>query len=228
MVKLSEPRAFLSGLNILGLSLAQEQLDSLLLYCRELRKWSKRVNLIARNTSSIDIVEKHFLDSLTLVPVIRQYGPDKEMDSEMSMLDVGTGAGFPGLVLAVALPELSVILAEPRQKRVSFLRHVIRTLGLKNVQVIEQRIEPRQHWDGPECHFITSRAVAATEHFLPLIEGIATKDTVVIMMGAGDGGPAEQAIIPGWHFLEKQGFALPFSLHPRVLTLLQKQDNRGC
>ena len=82
------------------------------------------------------MVEKHFLDSLTLLPVIRQYGLDNEMNSHASLLDVGTGAGFPGLVLAAALPELDVTLVEPRQKRVFFLCHIIRTLGLTNVQTI--------------------------------------------------------------------------------------------
>ncbi len=173
-------KQFLSGLNKLSLSLSPQQTDSILLYCQELQKWSKRVNLIARNTSPTDIVEKHFLDSLTLLPVIRQYGLEQgkvgnDRDNEVSLVDVGSGAGFPGLVLAAVLPELTVTLVEPRQKRVSFLRHIIRILGLTNVQVTDQRIEPGQAWDGPECTFITSRAVAATDTFLPLIEGIATE-----------------------------------------------------
>ncbi|RWX43170.1 16S rRNA m(7)G-527 methyltransferase [Candidatus Electrothrix aarhusensis] len=183
-----------------------------------------------RNTSPTDIVEKHFLDSLTLLPVIRQYGLEQgkvgnDRDNEVSLVDVGSGAGFPGLVLAAVLPELTVTLVEPRQKRVSFLRHIIRILGLTNVQVTDQRIEPGQAWDGPECTFITSRAVAATDTFLPLIEGIATEKTVVIMMGATDESSLpgqEKQIAAGWQCLEEQKFTLPFSHHPRVLTLLQK------
>ena len=222
-------KQFLSGLDTLGLPLGQEQLDSLLLYCQELQKWSKRINLIARNTSATDIVEKHFLDSLSLLPVIRQYGLDKENDSEMdcqaSLLDVGTGAGFPGLVLAAALPELAVTLVEPRQKRVSFLRHIIRTLGLTNVQVVDQRIEPDQSWEGPGFSLITSRAVAAREVFLPMIEGIASNKTVVIMMGASDeaSSPGQEGqTAAGWLCLKERKFQLPFSGDPRVLTLLQK------
>ncbi|MGB5685571.1 MAG: 16S rRNA (guanine(527)-N(7))-methyltransferase RsmG, partial [Candidatus Electrothrix sp.] len=215
------------------LSLSPQQADSILLYCQELQKWNKRVNLIARNTSPTDIVEKHFLDSLTLLPVIHRYGLEQgrgekagsDKDNGVSLVDVGSGAGFPGLVLAAALPELIVTLVEPRQKRVSFLRHIIRILGLTNVQVTDQRIEPGQAWDGPECTFITSRAVAATGAFLPLIEGIATKKTVVIMMGATDEASLpgqEKQIAVGWQCLEEQKFTLPFSHHPRVLTLLQK------
>jgi 16S rRNA (guanine527-N7)-methyltransferase len=220
-------KQFLSGLNKLGLSLSPQQIDSLLLYCRELQKWSRRINLIARNTSPTDIVEKHFLDSLTLLPIIRQYskGQGRAGEEEISLLDVGSGAGFPGLVLAAALPELTVTLAEPRQKRVSFLRHIIRTLGLTNVQVTDQRIEPGQAWDGPEFTFITSRAVAAADAFLPMIEGIATEKTVVIMMGATDKASSpeqKKQIAAGWQCLEEQKFTLPFSHHPRVLTLLQK------
>ncbi len=222
-------KQFLSGLNKLGLSLSPQQTESILLYCQELRKWSKRINLIARNTSATDIVEKHFLDSLTLMPVIQQYGLDQQGDAghttETTLVDVGTGAGFPGLVLATALPELAVILVEPRQKRVSFLRHIIRTLGLTNVQIKEQRIDPGQGWDGPKSTFITSRAVAAVNIFLPMIEGIASEKTVIIMMGASDekglSGQQDQTATD-WQCLEEQRFTLPFSHHPRALTLLQK------
>jgi 16S rRNA (guanine527-N7)-methyltransferase len=223
-------KQFTSGLSKLSLSLSAQQTDSILLYCQELQKWNKRVNLIARNTSATDIVEKHFLDSLTLLPVIRQYGLEQERagTDRISLLDVGSGAGFPGLVLAAALPELTVTLVEPRQKRVSFLRHIIRVLELTNVQIADQRIEPGQTWDGPECTFITSRAVAAVDTFLPLIEGIATEKTVVIMMGATDdtsergSSGQEEHVAAGWQCLEERKFALPFSHHPRVLTLLQK------
>jgi 16S rRNA (guanine527-N7)-methyltransferase len=226
-------KQFTNGLSKLSLSLSPQQIDSILLYCQELQKWNKRVNLIARNTSPTDIVEKHFIDSLTLLPVIHQYGLEQgrvektgsDKDNGVSLIDVGSGAGFPGLVLAAALPELTVTLVEPRQKRVSFLRHIIRILGLTNVQVTDQRIEPGQAWDGPECTFITSRAVAATDAFLPMIEGIATKKTVVIMMGATDEASSpgqEKQIAAGWQCLEKQKLTLPFSHHPRVLTLLQK------
>lgn len=226
-ITMCDRKQFLGGLKKLGLSLSPQQTDSLLLYCRELQKWNKRVNLIARNTGSTDIAEKHFLDSLTLLPIIRQYskGQGRAGEEAISLLDVGTGAGFPGLVLAAALPELTVTLAEPRQKRVSFLRHIIRTLGLTNVQVTDQRIEPGHAWDGPEFTFITSRAVAAADVFLPLIKGIAAENTVVIMMGATDGvsliGQEEQ-VAADWRCLEERKFFLPFSHHPRVLTLLQK------
>ena len=218
-----DQKQFLSGLDTLGLTVPQKQLDGLLLYCQELQKWSRRINLIARNTGARDIVEKHFLDSLTLLPVIQQYGPEK--NSEASLMDVGTGAGFPGLVVAIALPELAVTLIEPRQKRVSFLRHIVRTLGLTNVHILEQRIEPGRRWDGPEYSFITSRAVAAKETFLPLIEGIAAKDTVVIMMGATEAPPRDvrdRQGPPGWISPGEHRFSLPFSGDPRVLTLWRK------
>ncbi len=219
-------KQFLTGLDRLSIQLTNEQIDHLLLYCRELQKWSKRINLIARNTSAADIVEKHFLDSLTLLPIIQQYGTEQDRDSEITLLDVGTGAGFPGLVLAAVMPELQVTLAEPRQKRVSFLRHIIRTLQLSNVRVADRRIEPGQsvekHEDG--FTFITSRAVAAIDIFLPLIEGVATGDTVVIMMGAADKG-SKQSSPPGtgWRRIEERKFTLPFSGHPRILSMLRKE-----
>ncbi|MCK5515866.1 MAG: class I SAM-dependent methyltransferase, partial [Desulfobulbaceae bacterium] len=110
-------KLLIRGLNQLGVNLDDKAIDQVLLYCQELLKWNKRINLIARNTQPAEVIEKHFLDSLTLLPVIKQYS-----GANPTLLDIGTGAGFPGLVLAAVMPELQVTLVEPRQKRVSFLR----------------------------------------------------------------------------------------------------------
>jgi 16S rRNA (guanine527-N7)-methyltransferase len=224
-------KQFLTGLDRLDIRLEDDRIDNILLYCRELRKWNKRINLIARHTSAADIMEKHFLDSLTLLPIIEEYGMQEHGGSGFTLLDVGTGAGFPGLVLAAVMPELHVTLAEPRQKRVAFLRHIIRTLQLTNVQVADRRIESGQGREEPkdEFTFITSRAVAAVDSFLPMIECVATHETLVIMMGAGDDRlddqrkwiDSEQGA--GWQFVENKQVSLPFSHHPRVLSMVRKK-----
>ena len=96
-----------TGLGQLGIRVTETALGGLVRYCLDLEKWNRRVNLVARNTSLADIVEKHFLDSLTLLPLIQKYGLEQGNDSGenfgINLLDVGTGAGFPGLVLATAL-----------------------------------------------------------------------------------------------------------------------------
>ena len=137
----------------LGLAVDPAGVERLLAYLAELMKWSRRVNLIARDTPEAQVVETHFLDSLTLLPFLDGAG-------EVHLLDVGSGAGFPGLALACMRPDGRFTLCEPRQKRVSFLRHVVRTLGLANVEVVAERVEAHlADWPGRFTH-ITSRAVA--------------------------------------------------------------------
>lgn len=206
----------LNGMEQLDLSIADHAVDKLLRYCQELQKWSRKINLIARDTPAAEIVEKHFLDSLTLLPLLYRHGRPGA-----NLLDVGSGAGFPGLVLAAAMPELRVTLLEPRQKRTAFLRHIIRTLAVGNVQVQEERLEPGQTLPEPFT-FITSRAVAAPAAFLALLEQSIGPETLVILMQAED----NQHIFaqsPHWELADSLQFKLPFSQHPRSLTLVRKQ-----
>ncbi len=217
-------KQFLTGLRSLTIRLTPDSVDRLLIYCRELRKWNRQINLIARNTSDTEIVEKHFLDSLALLPlIIRHSGP------RASLLDIGTGAGFPGLVLAAAMPELQVTLMEPRQKRAVFLRHIIRTLVLTNVRVQELRLEPGPAPSGSENRFtfITSRALAAPAVFLPMVEHLADRDTLVILMQAAGRQQEDVAQSQHWRIVDVYQVALPFSGHPRLLSLMQKQRHPG-
>ena len=78
------------------------------------------------------LIESHFLDSLTMLPLVKDCPPP-------GLMDVGSGAGFPGLALKIVCPDLLVTLVEPRQKRTSFLRNVIRILGLEKIVVLETR-----------------------------------------------------------------------------------------
>ncbi|MDH3348631.1 MAG: 16S rRNA (guanine(527)-N(7))-methyltransferase RsmG [Desulfobulbaceae bacterium] len=207
------------GLDALSIPIANEYLSQLSVYVSELHKWNRRMNLIAKNTTVAESVEKHFLDSLTLLPVIRQY-----KNESMTLLDVGTGAGFPGLVLKAACPELEVTLVEPREKRSIFLKHIIRTLGLSKVQVISSRIEddaiaiPQGGYS-----FITSRAVAEPNIFLPMISRFTTEKTIIITMlgGREEPAPLVDELAEKFQVLNNHHFALPASGDKRVLCLLK-------
>ena len=201
------------GAQQLGLPLGGEAVERLLVYLAELMKWSRRINLIARDTPEAQVIENHFLDSLTLLPLLH--------GDAVHLLDVGTGAGFPGLALACVLPEARFTLVEPRQKRVTFLRHVIRTLGLTNTSVVADRIEPHvAAWQGRFSH-ITSRAVAEPSLFLPLIRPLVAPATRVILMLARDEALAGIEQIPSgpWRIDETKILTLPFSGAPRLLAV---------
>ena len=197
----------------LGLAMDAAGVERLLVYLAELMKWSRRVNLIARDTPDAPVVETHFLDSLTLLPFLDGAG-------EVHLLDVGSGAGFPGLALACVRPDARCTLCEPRQKRVSFLRHVVRTLGLANVEVVADRVEAQASaWQGRFTH-ITSRAVAEPAAFLPLVRPLVTPATrVLLMLARAEGLAGIDRLVSGpWRVDAERRFVLPFSGAPRLVA----------
>lgn len=164
-----------AGARSLGLDVAETAYPALENYFVELKKWNKKVNLIARSTPDSEIVEKHFLDSLTLLPFLQKDGAH--------LLDIGTGGGFPGLICKAALGEsLEVTLVEPRLKRVSFLRHIVRSLGLTNVDIRASRIEEEPGLTGKKFSHITCRAVSEIGPFVEMVSGFAATGAQLICM----------------------------------------------
>lgn len=176
------------GCNTLDLpGLDNEAFDRLYIYFKELKRWSKKINLIARKATDNDILEKHFLDSLTLLPLLA--------GDQVHLLDIGTGAGFPGLVCKAAKPELEVTLVEPRQKRVAFLSHITRTLQFDKVSILDCRgeDETRLPSNGSFTH-ITSRAVSEIRVFLDMSSRFMKSGVQVICMK----GPKWQEELSAW------------------------------
>jgi len=207
------------GARRLGIELGPEVCDRLTVYLAELMKWSRRINLIARDTQKPQVIELHFLDSLTLAPLLRESG------GPVRLLDVGSGAGFPGLVLACALPEADFTLVEPRQKRASFLRHLVRTLGLTNAEVVADRIEPHAaRWRGRFTH-VTSRAVAEPNAFLRLIRPLVEPATqVTLMLARKEALAGIETLASGpWQLAATRDFVLPFSGAPRVVAVVHSK-----
>lgn len=217
-----------AGLRHLGLPPEPAAIARLCRYHEELLKWSRRINLVAAAPPR-EMLETHFLDSLTLWPLLATL-PDDRLP--FSLLDVGSGAGFPGLALKCWRPEaLEVTLMEPRLKRVSFLRHVIRTLGLQQgTRVLARRLEPEAA-DDPELMgrftVITSRAFTAIAPFLALCAPLIPPGGRVICMK----GPRAEAELAAWrqaqpdspYLLEQTAtFTLPFSGAERNLLVFRK------
>ncbi len=164
-----------TGLAALEIAISPAASVRLNLYFSELRKWGKKVNLIAKATGDEQVVEKHFLDSLTILPLLK--------GADIHLLDIGTGAGFPALICKAARPGLAVTLVEPRSKRVSFLGHIVRTLGLEGVNIIPGRIEAeKQFSSGRSFTHITARAVTDIGPFLQMVERFAVSRPQLLCM----------------------------------------------
>jgi len=125
-------RTLSEGAAALGFSIGKPEMEQFAVYHRELLLWNRRINLVSEKSSQ-QIVVRHFLDSLTAAPGIEQ--------PEGSLLDIGSGGGFPGLPLRIVMPGLQVTLVESSRKKTSFLSHIIRMLALDEVMVIRERVE---------------------------------------------------------------------------------------
>jgi 16S rRNA (guanine527-N7)-methyltransferase len=128
----------IQGLAALGILAECRAIDAFLLYLSELKKWNRAYNLTAI-TDDREIVAKHFLDSLLYLKAIPP--------STRTLCDVGSGAGFPGLPIALVRPDLSIALIEPSRKRCAFLRHLVKRIGAANIEVVEsvaEAVEGRQ------------------------------------------------------------------------------------
>lgn len=159
---------FQKGLDELQITLSEEQMNRFMKYYEMLIEKNKVMNLTAI-TEFDEVIEKHFLDSISLIKV-------KNLNQKLSVLDLGTGAGFPGIPLKIAFPELEVTLVDSLNKRILFLQEVIAELNLKNVSATHERAEIiannpnfREKFD-----LCVSRAVAnlstLSEYCLPFVK----------------------------------------------------------
>lgn len=187
-----------AGAKSLGLDVPDAAYTVLETYFSLLKKWNKKVNIIAKSTPDSEIVEKHFLDSLTLLPFLQREGAH--------LLDIGTGGGFPGLICKAALGEsFGVTLVEPRLKRVSFLRHIVRSLGLTHVDIRANRLEDEPGLTGKSFSHITCRAVTEIGPFVEMVSGFAATGAQLICMK----GPRwSEEVKDAKHSIEISGFQL--------------------
>jgi 16S rRNA (guanine527-N7)-methyltransferase len=209
------------GLAKLDITLTDQSISQLVQYLLELIKWNKKVNLVAKDTSLEELVEKHFLDSLTLIPVLALHASQNS-----SLLDVGSGAGFPGLVIKTACSERPVILLEPRQKRVSFLNHMIRLLALSGVVVLPYRTDEKAALSTIDVKIIISRAVTDVSSFLKMVNHLAIPDTLIICM-QGDSGKEQwdgEKDNPKFERVGIEYIQLPLSHDHRTILVFRKKS----
>ena len=215
-------KIFNNYLEKLNLTLTEEQIEKFYNYMNLLIEWNKKINLTAI-VEPKDIILKHFIDSLTIVKYIKE---------GETIIDVGTGAGFPGIPLKIAREDLKITLADSLNKRINFLNEVINKLDLKNIETIHIRAEElgknkryREKFD-----IATSRAVAnmstLSEYLIPFIK---VKGRCICMKSSDIDTELENAKkainILGCEIESKDKFNLPNSDLGRSVIILRKVKN---
>jgi len=213
---------FTDDLKVLGLSLTEMQLKQFIQFYELLTEWNQVMNLTAI-TEYEDVIKKHFVDSLSLV---RAY----DVLCPASVIDVGTGAGFPGLALKIAFPNLKITLLDSLQKRIQFLDTVIENLKLSDINTIHGRAEDyaksgqyREKFD-----LCVSRAVAnlstLSEYCLPFVRQGGMFISYKSEKTAAEITAAEKAIsLLGGRLTGQVEFTLPNSTIYRNLVTIQKE-----
>jgi len=205
----------------LGLRLSRAQLSALELYERELLDWNTRFNLTAiRDPQEIHI--KHFLDSLTCLAAMREPPLGK-------LVDIGTGAGFPGIPIKIIHPKVQLTLVESVGKKATFCRHVVKILNLQEVEVVQERAETlghnldyREHYD-----WAVARAVAIlptlAEYMLPLVRVGGSMLAMKGESGLAEAHSAEHALrVLGGHLRQLMPVTLPGVAEERYLVVIDK------
>ena len=196
-----------SGIARLGLEIPDNAVDFLLAYMELLKEWSGTYNLIAPKERDF-LLARHVLDSLSIAGYL-QAG---------SLLDVGTGAGLPGLPLAIIKPEMKVTLVDSAGKKIRFIRHVARSLNLPNIQALHQRVEAFQN--GEFFANITSRAFASLSAFAEATRP-CTDDSSRLLAMKGACPDRELEELPEWvHVGSVEKLEVPYLHAERHLVIM--------
>lgn len=216
-------KKLINGLDQIEIRLSDYQLNQFINYYDLLIEWNKVMNLTAITEIS-DVINKHFIDSLSIVKALR---PEKQ-----KILDLGTGAGFPGVPIKIAFPETDILLMDSLNKRIQFLNEVIKSLHLEKITAIHGRAEELGHQGQYREQFdlCTSRAVAKlatlSEYCIPFVK----KNGYFISYKSGK---AEEELIEASTAIKRLGakveskieFNLPNTDIERTIILIKKIEN---
>ena len=219
---MNEQRQMLTeGLKAIGAVADDEAVSRLLVYLGELRKWNRAHNLTAIKDDA-EVIEKHFLDSALYV-VKGGLAVESAQDfwAGKKVLDVGSGAGFPGIVMKILEPRINIWLMEPAGKKAAFLRHVIRTLGLSGASVLETGTKQYSAGEGRQLYdVVVTRALFKAGEFVKQCLDMTAKGGYMIMSK----GPGYEEELEGILPVPQVIFAgLPFSRAKRFFIVFRNE-----
>lgn len=201
----------------LGLQISEQQYKAFELVLHELLRWNRQINLTAITRPDAMIV-KHLIDSLQLVP---------HLHHGEQLLDIGSGAGFPALVLAIMRPDCHISSIDAVAKKISFQKHCGRLLNLKNLQALHGRVEQLALEKPGTFDQVTSRAFSNLEAFIRLALPLVRPGGRIVAMRSGEGEQEVQRLVEtmqmlGLHAEATISYHLPLQMGYRNLVMLRK------
>lgn len=197
------------GIAALGLNLSVAQVDALIEFVELLARWNQTYKLTAVTDMSA-MVTRHLLDSLSALPALAGH----------RIADVGSGAGLPGVPLAIARPDLEFVLIDCVGKKTRFLTHVIGRLRLDNVQIARTRVEDYAGEGGFDT--VVSRAFASLADFARLAGGLCAPDGRLVAMKGRLKQDELAGLAPGWRIVATERLAVPGTEGVRHLVIIQR------
>lgn len=206
---------FVEELRKINVNITEQQLEKLEQFYTLLIEWNEKINL-TRIVEKEEVYLKHFYDSLTIAKVI-------DLSKVETLCDIGTGAGFPGVVLKILYPNLKITLVDALQKRVNYLNEIIKIMDLDNIVAIHKRGEElKEKYD-----VVTSRAVANIEKLLTYTMHLVSKNGVMIAMKGNIEEEltkeVEAKINKKYNIIEVNKFLLPIENSKRSLVVIKNK-----
>jgi 16S rRNA (guanine527-N7)-methyltransferase len=218
-MEMENKKLLVEGARTFGIHLDETTVAAFDLFLRELLKWNQKINLTAIR-SETGIITKHFLDSLSVHPYLPK---------SSSLLDIGSGPGFPGIPLKMVEPALEVTLIDSVRKKIDFQRHILRKLGLKGIDAVHGRVQESeilQRMEG-RYDYVVSRAFSDLSTFLILSYPFLKERGIALAMkgelkGEEEVDSREGERVP-YRMKETLTFTLPFTSLKRTILLFEKQ-----
>ncbi len=204
-----------SGFETLNIKISDDQIELMAVHAKELMFWNQKINITAIN-NPLQIAEKHFMDSIAAASFIK---------NKSCLLDLGSGGGFPGIPIKIINPLLNVVLIDASLKKINFLKHVIRRLGLKGIKAVNARVQDLQGKTDYKTRFdaVISRAFTNLSDFSELASPFLNRTgTIYAMKGKNAEKEMTHEVMEKFN-VKKEYYQLPFEKSDRYVITLDRR-----